>query len=89
MTGQLKDVRDGSTCRSCGAAVFWVLSPNGKRMPVDKAPTPAGPYVLTYSVIRNELQAKPFKPPGTPERNRFESHFKTCPNASQHSKAAK
>lgn len=31
MTGELK------TCSSCGAAIRWVLTNNGRRMPVDAA----------------------------------------------------
>lgn len=32
------DVRPGtpaSSCRSCGATVFWIVTPRGRKMPVD------------------------------------------------------
>jgi hypothetical protein len=60
-----------SNCKSCGAAIRWVVMTSGKRMPVDvrsqklivlnDMPEPRGSVVDCYT-----------------------SHFMTCPNAAQH-----
>ena len=33
-------------CNSCGATIFWVIMPSGKRMPLDAKPDPNGKVVL-------------------------------------------
>lgn len=40
------DVVKASACRSCGARVVWTVTENGKRMPVDEAPSADGRFVL-------------------------------------------
>lgn len=68
-----------SNCRSCGAAVLWAQTENGKVMPVDPAPHPDGNLVLTS--IGGGFQVRVDKAaPGEKHR----SHFVTCPNAEQH-----
>lgn len=71
-------------CRSCKALMFWVVTAKGNRMPVDAKPDPAGGFVLTLKAD-GQLHAEAFYEPthGT-KRNRYTSHFATCPNASQH-----
>jgi hypothetical protein len=72
-------------CRSCGASILWVALTSGKRMPLDAEPhsdgnvalMPAGAMVLTAELI--ELGKKIGS-------KRYQSHFATCPNASQHRK---
>jgi len=32
-------------CHQCGSPIMWCVSTNGKRMPIDVAPTPEGAYV--------------------------------------------
>jgi hypothetical protein len=72
---------ESAACRSCGAAIYWVVMyPSGKRMPIDAKPV-AG-------LIRVEI--------GVPDTGHmrgkdaeelFVSHFATCPNADKHRKA--
>jgi hypothetical protein len=62
---------DRSTCRSCGAAILWVVThPGGKRMPLDVPP------VKRFVVEDGEAY----------QRDTYVSHFATCPNAAQHRK---
>lgn len=37
-----------ATCRSCGAEILWAVTENGKRMPVDAEPVPAGTILLRH-----------------------------------------
>lgn len=68
-------------CRSCGAAIRWVLLPGGKRMPVDAAPAVDGSVLLgandTASVLAVADRARCTAP-------LYKSHFATCPQAAQH-----
>jgi hypothetical protein len=80
-----------STCRSCGAAIRWATTVNGKRTPVDDQPVPDGDLVLSdptpgaYAPNVAKYVA-PDQPPlfDVEEPPRFVSHFATCPNADQH-----
>lgn len=81
-----------SVCRSCGAAIRWAATVNGKRMPVDDQPTPDGTLILSdptpgaYApTVALFVAGQPslFDEPDPP---RFTSHFATCPNADQHRK---
>jgi hypothetical protein len=97
----VNDCREASECRSCKALVIWAEHPvkknakTGKptKMPLDAAPVVNGPYVLTYKPKLNRMEYAAVHDVD-PERlaqfaNRFESHFRTCPNAAQHSKGAR
>jgi hypothetical protein len=59
-----------SNCKSCGAAIFWVESANGKRMPLDAAPEKR--IVIDGGIGRVV--------------DTYTSHFSTCPNAAEHRK---
>lgn len=68
-----------STCSSCGAPIIWATTTNGKSMPVDPDPHPAGNVTLTDALF-----------PGTPPEatvtagpiaGGHRSHFVTCPHA--------
>jgi hypothetical protein len=65
---------DTSSCRSCGAAIVWVvMRPSGKRMPLDAKPEKR----ITLDVIDD----------GVAEMTEtYTSHFANCPNAAQHRK---
>lgn len=87
-----KPCTEPSECRSCSAEILWVIWPrSGKRMPVDavadmRPPPKGGDIVL--SLVGGEFGAleaeKFYEPKHGPKRNRYTSHFATCPNASQH-----
>jgi len=72
-------------CRSCKALMFWVLTKNGKKMPIDAKPDPNGGLVVTLKAD-GELHAEAYmsSEPTHHGRNRYTSHFATCPNSSQH-----
>lgn len=78
-------------CRSCGAEVLWVEWPNtGKRMPVDESPDlrpppKGGTIVLTLSGGPfGKLLAEKYDPSRhDARRNRYTSHFVTCPESKE------
>lgn len=79
-----------SACSSCGAPITWALTLNGKRMPVDAQPNPAGSFFLatmrgangsTY-IVAVHAGEQPLEGP-----RRYSSHFSTCPNAAEHRRA--
>lgn len=67
-TEQEKAARDDGECRSCGALIYWVQTPTGARMPIDRGRETRVCYIngewLTIGA--------------------YKSHFATCPNAAQH-----
>lgn len=69
-----------SACRSCGAQIIWARTERGKAMPVDAQSTPDGNLVLTEEPT-GELIARV---DARPMRQRYTSHFQTCPNADSH-----
>lgn len=86
---------EASECRSCSAKILWVRWPqSGKHMPVDAVPDMrdakegGGDIVLTLKGGKfGELIAEKFYAPKHGEkRNRYTSHFATCPNADAHRK---
>lgn len=88
-----KKATEASTCRSCDALILWAKwERSGKRMPVDAGPNMAdaedggGDLVLTLRGGEfGELIVEKFHAPKHgPKRNRYTSHFATCPNAKQH-----
>jgi hypothetical protein len=83
-----------SYCRSCGAAVVWVVTePAGRRMPLDAEPAPDGTVVITdrmgglaWVLTRAELDELAAAEENTPPEGltpRYRSHFATCPEARQ------
>lgn len=60
-------------CRSCGAAVRWVLTSTGKRMPLDLDPQENGNITLDESGMASVGK--------TGEGPRYVSHFASCPQA--------
>jgi len=77
-----------SECNTCGAPMYWARTRDGKAIPIDVKPTPKGNILLTYNQSRDDLNAKVYAPNNThnipPGRNRYTSHFATCPDADKH-----
>lgn len=90
---EAKPVTEPSRCRSCKAEVLWVEWATGKKMPVDAAPDmrpppKGGALVLTLQggQFGRLLVEKFDATKHALERNRYTSHFSTCPNADEHRK---
>lgn len=77
-------------CNSCGAPVTWATNDSsGKPAPIDTAPVENGNVVMlgvngrgehTYHVLTKADRAE-----GTHDfRQKFTSHFATCPESKQH-----
>lgn len=86
-----KPVTDPSRCRSCRAEVLWAQWNSGKRMPVDAEPDmrplpKGGNLVLSVrGGAFGSLVVEKFDPSKhDAKRNRYTSHFSTCPNAEEH-----
>lgn len=63
-------------CKSCRKPIRWVVTANGKRMPIDPAPSTDGNLVLDDRGVAHF--------DWRPGRAKYVSHFATCPNAAQH-----
>lgn len=61
-------------CRSCGAPIIWVVTENGRRIPLDADSE-------RRFVIRDSIQAK--GPRLALVRPTYQTHFATCPQADQ------
>lgn len=77
---------DVSKCSSCGRAIIWAASPNGARLPLD-----ARAATVYYLDAANPPNAIPLKIDiaGEGDLKKYVSHFITCPNAAEHSRARK
>lgn len=80
-----------SSCRSCGAAIYWALNDESKKsMPVDVEPCDDGNIGLVWNrktghVTCHVLRRDAMESYDGPRRK---SHFATCPNADHHRRAA-
>lgn len=82
-----------STCRSCGAPVVWARTTDGKPMPLNAVPDPAGNVAAhrdptAVSAYGGALVARVLKAGEEPApwEVRGTSHFSSCPNADEHRK---
>lgn len=64
-----------SFCKTCGAAIVWIVTPTGKSMPLDA-------QAVTMWVCDPE-GALTGSPAAKPVQVR-KSHFSTCPQAAEH-----
>jgi hypothetical protein len=60
-------------CKSCGAEILWVLTVNGKKMPLSVSSLEQRFIVSAES---EEMRAS--------SRRTYRSHYSDCPNAAQH-----
>lgn len=77
-------------CSSCGRKIIWAYSPAGARLPLDARPV--RPYFIDYLALGGSTpRAIPAPVPellGAPTKF-YISHYLTCPQADEHSRAAK
>ena len=78
----MSDVTDPKTskCRACGAEVYWAMSANGRKMPVDAAVNDKGNILMQIDSEGN-LRFITVRGTANLKRNRYTSHFATCPYA--------
>lgn len=76
-----------TTCRSCKADIVWTRTPKGKNMPIDSTPVPDGDWMLEEGEDGkpNAVHASNIHGALEGDMARYQSHFKSCPNAAQHS----
>ena len=79
-----------TSCRSCGAAIEFVVTASGKQMPIDMAPTPCARcngdgYRMATGGDSPHTFAEPCAPCDGLGVVRL-SHFATCPHAAAHRK---
>jgi hypothetical protein len=85
-----------ATCRGCGAAMVWVASTKGGKVPLDPRPVPDGNLVFESANGLGEpskageptvryLRKGDVVPSGTAK---YKSHFATCPEAGQFRRTA-
>ena len=72
-----------SQCSSCGAAIRWVVTEAGRRMPVDETPTTTGTIEVTGNAARVLSPIEAAITRGEHGRL-YTSHFATCPHAATH-----
>jgi len=65
---------DSGNCKSCGAAILWVVMGTGARMPLDPKPQ-------KLVTLDDMPEARGYV------HDCYASHFATCPNAAQHRKS--
>jgi hypothetical protein len=72
-------------CKSkeCGADIYWVITSDKKKMPINAKPDPVGGWVVTLSAKDGELYAEVHVPARHYDRRRYTSHFATCPDAAK------
>ncbi len=72
-------------CRSCGAALIWAVTEQGKRMPLDAEPSEKGNILLEgdKAVYVGKARIEKVREAGKPL---YLSHFATRPNAKSHQK---
>lgn len=71
-------------CSSCGAPMYWVITADGKHMPIDADPVRDGGFIATLKSDGLHVEAYLPMDPTHRDRNRYVSHFATCPNAAAH-----
>jgi len=54
-------------CQSCGAAIFWALTTEGHRIPMNEAPVPDGNIVLDYEPT-GAVEVQPGQAPAVERR---------------------
>ena len=80
-------------CNSCGAQIQWVETEAGKSMPIDAEPVANGNLIKSHSVDRTYRGRRRsvtvvayIGPAEETAKERFVSHFATCPHRDHHRK---
>lgn len=82
----LEEYAKRSTCKKCGAAIIWIDTPRGKKMPADRQAVAykANPKGKERVVnLRGEVIACDLTFPGAADGMARVPHWATCPNADE------
>jgi len=72
------EVGSPGVCRSCGADILWVVTVNGKAMPLDPDPTADGNVTIGGGVATVLGAAR-----AAAEVEAYQTHFVTCESVDQ------
>lgn len=74
---------DTGTCGTCGAAVIWLWTPRGKKIPVDPEQVLGGNILIegdqTQFLTKVEIEEMKESVEAA-----YQSHFVSCPDAAAH-----
>jgi len=70
-------------CKSCGAFIFWITTPSGKKTPIDANKSNGSAVWVLDANASGGLSWRLTSGVG------HASHFATCPNAEQHRKSTR
>lgn len=71
------------SCRSCGAPIWWAMTPKGRRIPLNAPGDHPHPNLAVWRDDTGVLRASPTPPEGLTV-TATTSHFATCPQADEH-----
>ena len=66
-----------SQCSKCNKHIYWVVTENGKNMPIDSYPSDNGNIIFVNELAHVLKKGEPV-PDGA---RRYVSHYATCPHA--------
>lgn len=78
-------MRDRSDCTSCERPIYWAITENAKRQPIDAEPDPAGNLAVyrdALGVLRSRVLGDGEQP--EPWEKRAMPHHATCTHADEH-----
>jgi hypothetical protein len=81
------DMADKGTCASCKAPILWVLTVNGRKMPLDAEPSERGNVHLLSDGRAEVLTKEHLETAKMHKQTLYTSHFATCVNAALHRRA--
>jgi len=70
-------------CKTCGALIFWIVTPSGKKAPIDANKSEGSSVWVLDANASGDLSWRLTNGIG------HASHFATCPNAEQHRRKEK
>lgn len=75
-----------AACRSCKAPITWAITENGRKIPLNRGPDPAGNLTKTGATVSGlpEVHYRTRGDEDRPEETRYTAHFATCPEAARH-----
>jgi len=68
-------------CKSCGAAIRWAQTENGRAIPLDADPVAGGNIELTTVTNRHGAVVEVAR---ISQDGEWQSHFVSCPQADEH-----